>query len=127
MALTQQGKLTDEQIAQREAARIARDKKENEERRAAEKAAIDAQNEKDAKRIQKEKDDAIKAENAVLKRQIKEREDHLATPLTDEEVERLAHLEKIANSGRTVDTTLMRELADLRVRSKAEKPKKSKK
>jgi len=122
MKLTQQNRLTDEEIAKREADKIVKDKKANEERRAKEKEAIDAKAEAGAKMEEKAQAEAIKAENAIIRRQIKEREEYLATPLDTKDEERLTLLEEIANSGKSVAADLMRELADLRVRSKAKKP-----
>jgi len=120
MKLVQQGRLTDEQIAQAEANKIAKDQKKAKQRLDAEKEAIDAQAAADAKRLAREAADAQKAENAALKKQIDEREKFLATPLSEEDQARLTLLTGIANSGKSVAVELMKELADLRVRAKVE-------
>jgi len=120
MKLVQQGRLTDEQIAQAEANKIAKDQKKAKQRLDAEKKAVDAQAAADAKRLAREAADAQKAENAALKKQIDEREKFLATPLSEEDQARLTLLTGIANSGKSVAVELMKELADLRVRAKVE-------
>ena len=120
MKLVQQGRLTDEQIAQAEANNIAKDQKKAKQRLDAEKKAVDAQAAADAKRLAREAADAQKAENAALKKQIDEREKFLATPLSEEDQARLTLLTGIANSGKSVAVELMKELADLRVRAKVE-------
>jgi len=120
MKLVQQGRLTDEQIAQAEANKIAKDQKKAKQRLDAEKKAVDAQAAADAKRLAREAADAQKAENAALKKQIDEREKFLATPLSEEDQARLTLLTGIANNGKSVAVELMKELADLRVRAKVE-------
>jgi len=120
MKLVQQGRLTDEQIAQAEANNIAKDQKKAKQRLDAEKKAVDAQAAADAKRLAREAADAQKAENAALKKQIDEREKFLATPLSEEDQARLTLLTGIANNGKSVAVELMKELADLRVRAKVE-------
>ncbi len=109
--------------AEAEVARVQREQAAEAARLTEEKARLEKQI-AEAKAAQARQKADAEAEQARLAAQQKaEKEKRRRTPLTAEEREHMARLEKLANSGQAVPSESMLTLADYRVRAKNEEKK----
>ena len=113
-------KLAEYEEANHKLAKTEADQDAAKRRLADEKKRKDAISEEDKLKIEKDRTDRERAERNYQKSQKEAREELLATPLSDKEWDLLDQLEEIAMAPGSPDPDAMRDLADLRVRSKIE-------